>query len=238
MNTLTLDYFDFYVKKGFNPIPVYKRSKVPIGLKWNKKWNKNFNLNYFQNHECNIGILLGEIVDVEADTEEANQLLTQLIGDIKHPCYKSYKSFHHFFINPDPYLTAIRYKDIEFRGNKHHSVVPPSLHENGTEYKWVESSVFPPPEMPDSLLDFYNQIIKSRKTSLPRQKNKKIKIKPFHAKTICKKCNKTVFLHKKRLILEVAAFKENNLIWTCRECRDLNINSLVKKMKKKEKYNS
>jgi len=231
MNSTKLKYIEFYIKNNLKPIAVYPKSKIPIGKNWNKNWNKNKILNSFhKNAEINIGILLGDIIDVEADTEESNLLLNEMIEKIPHPCYMSSRSYHHFFLTPDPNLTALKVSGIEFRGYKHHSVVPPSSHENNIEYKWIETS-FPPPKLPQKLLDFYFQHKKHN--------NKIIKIKPGikpeHTTTICNKCQRKIYIHKKRLTLEVQAFLKLGSIWTCNNCRKIDLRPIVKKLKRKTK---
>lgn len=231
MNSTKLKYIEFYIKNNLKPIAVYPKSKVPIGKNWNKNWDKNKILKLIhKNPEINVGILLGDIIDVEADTEESNHLLNEMIEKTPHPCYMSSRSYHHFFLSPDPNLTALKVSGIEFRGHRHHSVVPPSSHENDIEYKWIETS-FPPPHLPQKLLDFYLQNKRTIKQTI------KIKpvLKPEHIQTICNNCKNKIYIHKKRLTLEVKAFLKLGNIWTCNNCRKIDLRPIIRKLKRKTK---
>ncbi len=147
---------------GWNVIPVNENSKCPVGKNWNEHvWTTDNLIDILiKRPNINIGLLLGDIIDVEADTPGANAMLDRIIGDYPHPIYQSTKSKHHLFLNPDKNLTRFTTQHIEFRGLKHHSVLPPSKI-NGVQYKWLTSG--PIPEMPKSLKLFY------LKTKYPRK---------------------------------------------------------------------
>jgi len=221
-----LDFFDRYVAIGLKPIALYKQSKTPISKGWYKNWSIDKWRCHFASGKFNMGIILGDIVDVEGDSPEANEILNKIIGSYPHPKFSSCKSVHHLFKNPDKDLTRIAHQGIEFRANNHQSVVPPSIHENNIRYRWIQGSIFEIPEMPSDLLNFYNGIKSLRKISLPPLKNK-----PFYS-TVCKSCNKRVKIHKKRLALEVKAFSQFGLSWACRDCRKLDIRPICRKLKR------
>lgn len=228
-NNRTVEHFDLYVSMGFKVIPLYAKSKIPIGRNWNKDWNKDSCRKILEDApDNNMGILLGDFVDVEADTQESNILLEQLIGDYPHPMYRSTRSIHHLFKNPDPLLTATKIYGIEFRGNRHQSVLPPSIHETGERYYWLKASTFPIPSMPDDLLEFY---FRNFKQSLTR-KVCKPRLKKGHSHTTCNVCGYRKFIHKKRLALEVQAFKEHGLKWQCHECRKLDLRAECRYIRK------
>lgn len=212
-----LQFFDSYVKAGFKPIALYGSSKIPVEKKWNSQWSCDRWRRYFESGSYNMGFLLGEILDVEGDTEEANAILTNLIGDTPHPYFQSHKSTHHLFLNPDKNLTRISRDGIEFRAFNHQSVVPPSTHDLGYDYKWLNGSSAIVSEMPNDLLRFYYDF-KSKYGSKQKEKNKSSKKTGFE-KTQCRKCCKMFFIHKKRLFLEVKAFNKLHLPWMCHGCR-------------------
>lgn len=179
--------------------------------------------------DCNLGILLGDIVDVEGDTEEANDALLHMIGSVPHPMYRSNRSIHHLFQSPDPFLTATRFYDIEFRGHRHQSVLPPSKHASGEEYRWLRGTVFPVPPMPQELQSFYfrNKKQKCRHTSI------KPKVLPHGlVKTSCNICGGSENIHRKRLRLEVQAFADFRLPWMCHKCRELDMRPSCRKIRK------
>ena len=216
-----LEHFDLYVKIGLKPIAIFKDSKCPIGNHWNKNWSIERWRPYFNFDDYNMGILLGDIIDVEADTEEANDLLLRMIDDAPHPMFRSSKSIHHLFINPDKDLTRAVYGGIEFRGYLHQSVMPPSVHNDGSQYRWLKKAQFPICSMPDELLRYYYS---NRKQDKPKKVAKtKRRVKKEHKRTECRICKNKFYIHKKRLILEVKAFRENSLPWMCHECRELDM---------------
>ena len=160
-----------------------------------------------------MGILLGNIVDVEGDTEEANDLLERMIDGALRPKFRSSKSIHNLFINPDPNLTRLVVGGIEFRAHKHQSVVPPSIHEDGTRYHWLSGSTFPIPVMPPELLSFYLRNKKSSQTIPVVKKTKKRTVRrkrSNYTQTRCNSCLNKYFMHKKRLMLEVRVLQSMN----------------------------
>lgn len=223
-----LEYFDRYVEAGMKVIPLHAHTKVPVGSKWNVGWNKDRCRKYIaDSDDCNLGILLGEIVDVEGDTEEANAYLESTLRNCPHPQYMSFKSVHHLFINPDPKLTMTRFNGMEFRGWLHQSVLPPSIHEKGASYLWLPQSVFPVPKMPLDLFQYYMEY--RSKPKKPRAKNF---LKPEHRRTVCKKCGGFQFIHQKRLMLEVRAFADLDMKWLCHRCRTVDLRPACRRIRK------
>ena len=103
-----IEYFDLYTKAGLRVIPLHPQSKVPMWDGWNVGWDVDrCRVTCARHPFANLGLLLGHIVDVEGDSEEANLSLARMIGDCPHPIYRSSKSVHHLFLNPDPKLTAM-----------------------------------------------------------------------------------------------------------------------------------
>lgn len=235
-----LKYFDGYVNCGFKPIAMYLGTKKPVSEKWNDNWSASKWRGYFATEEqkYNMGILLGDVVDVEADNEEANEFLNRLVGNAPHPAYQSSRSTHHLFLNPDPELRFSSFHGIEFRGHKVCSVFPPSIHESGVRYKFLKESTFKLSPMPEELLEFYfqNKPVKLKSNFRPKPNTK-----PGHTKTICKFCNCPKYRAKKRLVLEVKVFSEYfGTPWQCEDCRKVDVRELCRTMRKKlrvEKYN-
>lgn len=222
-----LKSFEIYVNNGLKPIALHKNTKIPVLKNWNC-WDKESNFNQLKYDKTNIGLLLGDIVDVEGDSEIANDTINDLIGNYQHPIYKSKKSYHHFFINPDPDLTILKFNDIEFRGKNHQSVIPPSQ-VDGIDYKWVHL-LFPIPEMPKSLYDFY---LANKKKYLKNHKLKNNEIKPGNTSLFCSICKEKKYINKNRLLCELIAFKAiNKISWQCIKCRTKDIRPQVKKIKK------
>jgi hypothetical protein len=190
-------------------------------------------------------------MDVEGDSSEANEMLNELCEGFPHPRYKSSKSVHHLFRSPDPKITIAHYKKIEFRGRNHQSAVPPSQHENGKRYEWIEwqDEI---PEMPKPL----KELLKISKIKKIKSKNKSsfgvnhvskidpvaqflrnnlkfdYDVKPGHSKLWCPICEGVKFLHSKRLHFEFIAFKTLGFDWSCSNCRDVDVRGLVRNLRK------
>lgn len=244
MQTFIADFVEAYINQGLKPIPLHHSSKRPIGAGWNQEWSADrCREGFYVYPNANIGILLGDVVDVEGDDEFANDLLTSLIGTYPHPTWRSSKSVHHLFQSPDPDLTRIVYKNIEFRGRGHQSVVPPSfVAETGARYQWLNTTKFPVPAMPEPLLDYYQNLPRKQQKKRPEKKEPvfgpnhrssvdpaqqylakhykfKYDVKPGHKKLWCADCGEICFIHKKRLHLEMDVLRFLGLKWTCNECR-------------------
>jgi len=217
MQTPILKQFDSLVDMGLQVIPLRFNSKIPMCKGWTT-WNKTECRETLQRFpEANIGILLGQIIDVEGDSRQANNRILSLIKDYPHPSYTSTKSIHHLFLNPDPDLKILKYDDIEFRAHKHQSVLPPSHHQ-GIHYEWVDNSMFPIPEMPEELYRFYLKL---------KRGNRKF-IKPGNLMVRCILCGKKCFVNKKRFRLELDIFKRLGLRWQCQSCRELDLRPICR----------
>lgn len=198
VNNVLLKYFDIYTDKfKWQIIPVYPNSKKPVGKHWNLGYNPTTVGQYFKdNPDANIGLLLGNLVDVEADTQHANDLLKKLVGDRPHPQYRSSRSTHHIFQSPDKNLTRRTFQGIEFRGHNHQSLLPPSRNEFDEPYRWLPESRSVVPAMPAALLRFYWRQVNSRL------------LKPNFMLSWCERCRKKFPVHKNKL------FKKN----ICNNC--------------------
>lgn len=196
-------------------IPLRSNSKVPLCKGWSKKWTLEHNRSTLRRFpDANIGLLLGDVVDVEGDSEHANRLLLDLIGDYPHPNYRSTKSIHHLFLTPDPHLRIFRFEEIEFRGEGHQSVLPPSQHQ-GISYSWL-GEIFPVPPMPKRLLDFF----KRQRHGHP--------VNDGHRQVWCAVCLSKCRMHWKRFQLELNIFRALGSDWKCRKCRDLDLRPLCR----------
>lgn len=231
---LLLKYFDKYVDAGLKPIAVHIKHKCPLGDAWNQKWDISRWRPFFEDtsKQYNMGILLGDIVDVEGDTEDANDLIERMIDGVPHPKFRSSKSIHHLFQTPDPELTRIVTGGIEFRGHRHQSVVPPSIHSEGMKYQWLEGSKMPVPKMPEELANFYFNNKKEKKEKIVAYKKPKRRTKVGHTRTECRICKNSFFIHKKRLMLEVRSFQEYDLPWMCHGCREIDMREPCRKLRK------
>jgi hypothetical protein len=219
-----LEYFDNYTNiLGWEIIPILPNKKIPI----NKEWNGNVYdcqaiRNFLeQNPNFNMGIRLGEIVDVEADSPAANKALHQMTAGVRHPMYQSSRSVHHLFLSPDPKLTKVETKggiQIEFRGNLHQSLLPPSV-VNDVRYKWLTFE-FPIPEMPAGLKSFYWRYVQRKR----KDNNMKL--------VACSICEKDRPINRDRYKLEQYAFARLKMPWQCQKCRKDNVRPLCRELRK------
>lgn len=222
MGANLVTYFDNYLSIGFQPIVLAPRSKKPLLKRWNSGYDPARWRRYLEespDKPYNIGVLLGRFVDVESDTEEGNAMLSSLIGELSHPCFRSDRSTHHIFLNPDVNLTVAKFHGIEFRGNMVHSVFPPSTHQSGSPYRFLRDSVLQVPPMPKPLLDLYWENREPRESRSRRRRA----VRDGFRKTVCGVCGVGSVVHGKRLALEVAAFASMGLPWSCRGCRKVDV---------------
>lgn len=218
--SVILDHFDALTDRGLKVIPLRTNSKAPMYREWQKDWSRDFARAKLQEFpDANLGLILGEVIDVEGDSDRANRLLLNLISDYPHPCYQSTKSIHHLFLNPVADLRHFRWEEIEFRGHGHQSVIPPSQHQ-GIKYRWLESFRFPVPPMPAKLLSFYEA-----KIATPRKD-------PRFATIWCVTCRKKFQPHRNRLTLEEQAFQALGQKWQCHDCRTIDLRDACRLLRK------
>lgn len=223
----TKDLFQKYLHYGYQPILLNHKSKKPILKNWNANYQPEIYLYYLnKSQNYNIGFLLGDIIDIEGDSEAANHFLNNLFSEINHPIYQSYKSTHHLFRNyKGCKITRLHARGIEVRAHKHQSVVPPSVHElGGFVYEW-KTPIFYHFEIP-----FLTESIEKRIKNYCGLHH--VTRKPNSSRIICAKCKKFIYVNKNRLQLEIAAFQTINNRWNCHKCRQFNINQIVRTIKK------
>ena len=213
----TKEAFEKYLDFGYKPILLHHNTKIPIFFGWQKKYNYKtyYDLLNNSNKKYNIGFLLGEIVDIEGDTEEANEILNRYFLTINHPIYKSKKSYHHLFKNSYRNISRIQINNFEIRGFSHQSVVPPSNVDYAQEdYIWTEDLIHfnELPEIPkDFTLDFK---ISSLKTNIKKNKHDKSKSGIW-----CYVCKNKFLLNKQLLNTQIKKFKLTNQKWKCKICK-------------------
>lgn len=219
----TIDHFDKLTELGLKVIPLRENSKVPMCKGWNSNWDRvaaRERLERFP--DANIGLLLGDVIDVEGDSEQANDIIARLVRNFPHPSYQSVRSVHHLFQTPDPNLKILKVGEIEFRGHGHQSVLPPSSH-HGFQYKWFRNFKFPIPEMPEPLLLFFRR----------NMYGAKVDRKPGHIRVWCAGCDRRVWIHKDRHEIETEAFHIFEQRWLCQGCRTLDIRSICRMIRAK-----
>ena len=128
-------------------VQVARRDKMPIGMAWQERSTDSLAvIDGWLAGGWNVGILLGHnnLIDVEYDDAEGRQLLASMgLLDIETPTWSSGRGEHRLFRLADP-LPERGWRKIggaEFRlgGNPAQSVLPPSVHPNGSSYAWTIS---------------------------------------------------------------------------------------------------
>lgn len=123
--------------------------KKPVATEWNRTRLSATDLQDHLSHaERNIGIVLNQskCIDVECDTQEAEQELVALFGGRMPmtPTWQSNRGKHRLFLRPAecPDKAKVMLGKVEVRGCSQtagaFSVVPPSVHpDTGARYDWL-----------------------------------------------------------------------------------------------------
>lgn len=157
---------------GYWVVPQMGKRAVALG--WDKWRLGEDDLKAYLGHGgMNIAIALhqSEIMDVECDTDEAENKLRSLVpeGYLQTPTWRSRRGRHRLFLRPPglPDRASVHASGIEFRiGNKAClSTVPPSRHETGVAYLWEDGlSIWDirPSPLPGELVDLLEKAKKPK----------------------------------------------------------------------------
>ncbi len=127
-----------------------------------------------------IGLNLGPsgLVDIEGDSPQAEAILDDLCQGLEFPCWRSRRSTHRLFRSTEG-ISHHRIADleIEFRAERHQSVLPPTqFRPGGTTYEWIVDpfDVAAPP-VPPKIVEFFKehggnarQVNRNREVGQPR----------------------------------------------------------------------
>jgi hypothetical protein len=146
-----------YLARGWNPVPVKYRDKIPIGEEWQNLIITEGNIaTHFNGARLNVGVQLGpksgDLTDVDLDCKEAVELAAALLPKTETYFGRESKPNSHFLYTIDdaPEKAAIKFVDkigkgaqttVELRlggGPKGaQTVFPGSTHESGETIKWA-----------------------------------------------------------------------------------------------------
>lgn len=172
------EWVKFYHKIGWNILPAREKKKNPLIPSWR----------YFQDHKVedsvirdwikqgkfsNINLCLGKIsnvYEIDVDCENAPIGIVQGLYDSNEIwiCESSNGKLKVFFKTSKPLPAKLDVKvnkdggHVELRGDNHLSVLPPSIHPNGTQYTWL-TDVKNNPLIPVNGEELYNTIVKNLK---------------------------------------------------------------------------
>lgn len=128
-------------------VQVARGNKMPLGVGWqNRSTSSLAVIDGWLAAGYNVGLLLGHsnLIDVEYDDAEGRQLLQDLgLLNIETPTWSSGRGEHRLFRLADtlPERGWRKIGGAEFRlgGKPAQSVLPPSIHPNGSSYAWTIS---------------------------------------------------------------------------------------------------
>ena len=146
----TLEWAKFYKSKEFSVIPLKYKSKIPAIKSWKKYQSQHATdeeLNkWFGNGSMNIAIVTGEISGlavIDQDSEKAVLFAkdnkfpkTPLVKTGKKHGYHAYCKFKE---GVRGFQKRDDLPDIDLRGEGGYVVAPPSIHESGNRYHWLDN---------------------------------------------------------------------------------------------------
>ena len=143
-----MDPINALAAAGCRFVRVARRGKRPLGAAWQHRATDNpAEVAAWLAARSNVGILLGPasgVVDVEYDDPAGlEQLAAFGILDIPTPTWRSARGEHRLF-RWEPWMppaAVVKADALEVRlgGRAAQSVLPPSIHPDGTTYRWTTS---------------------------------------------------------------------------------------------------
>ena len=163
-----------YANRGWRVVPLRAKDKKP----WLPEWQHAASTDedtiirwWEKTPASNVGVQLGQasgIIDIEGDESTSEAEIAALFGGTIPPCpmFKSYRSTHRLFAWSDrlPGGAVVHIGAVEIRtgngGRGAQTVFPPSVHQSGITYQWLEGcdpdSIDPPTIHPDVLGKIWN----------------------------------------------------------------------------------
>jgi hypothetical protein len=142
-----LKIVDYYLKQGFNIIPVPSCTKEPV-IKWKayqerKATHEEVSAWFPDNYKGNIAVVLGKtsgnLCDIDCDSHELLEILSKAVPDTM--IVKSFRGGHIYVSTdyeiPKFTLNLGKYGKIEVLGQGQIGILPPSLHPNGITYEFI-----------------------------------------------------------------------------------------------------
>jgi len=150
---------------GWRLVAMPRGSKNPgdeLGSGWQSKaTNDQAIVRRWLDRGLNIGVLLGPssgVIDVEYDSEEGREILKDAEPTLS---YRSAKSLHRLYRWDDRFEfenVKFGHKGTEWRFGQDagQSVIPPSVHESGARYEWVD--LLPIATLPESMWRLFQEL--------------------------------------------------------------------------------
>lgn len=162
---------------GWHLVPIVSGSKNPgsiLGTGWQYQASCNPKvIAGWQSAGHNFGVLLGPtsgIIDVEYDSQEGGEILKDAEPTLS---YRSAKSLHRIYKWDSRFElenVKIGHRGTEWRFGQDagQSVIPPSLHETGIRYEWVD--LLPIAELPEWMWELYQRLREDGEKTRAREK--------------------------------------------------------------------
>lgn len=133
---------------GCRFVRLARREKRPLGAAWQTKATGDLTyVKQWLRAGSNVGLLLGPasgVVDVEFDEWPGmEELAAYGFTDIKTPTWRSARGEHRLY-RWEPWMPAaavvhVGVLEVRIGGRAAQSVLPPSIHPDGTAYEWIVS---------------------------------------------------------------------------------------------------
>jgi Bifunctional DNA primase/polymerase, N-terminal/AAA domain len=158
-----------YLRRGWAVIPVPRAQKRPGRNGWEgERWRPEDVPNQWTNGE-NIGVLLGEpsgnLTDLDLDCEQAIRLAGRFFPLSITTTRAGAPDSHWWYKASDRQVGQHSLEDLdgekllELRGGAgHHTLLPPSVHPSGEEWRWSESGLGIAEVSADELLRCYREL--------------------------------------------------------------------------------
>ena len=135
-------------EKGFTLIPVKYREKNPLVSNWQTRTVNDNNPGEF-NGQVNVGVVLGaasgNIIDIDLDDPVATELASKFLPETGKIFGRASSPSSHYLYRTDgeagkkaTYQSKFFERPIlEYRSEKHFTVIPPSVHKSGEQIEWL-----------------------------------------------------------------------------------------------------
>jgi hypothetical protein len=186
LKTSTLDTALAVHDLGLVPVIVKAGEKGPCDTDWQaQKYERNELIRRYGNKpDLNVGILLGDIIDIEGDGENAEAEFAELFAGYDVPAMPSWQSNRgiHRAFEKDARLTALgtsnfKHGSLEFRiggdGHAAQSLLPPST-TDGVTRDWIVPLTVdnPPAKLPEEVVNRILVLYAASKTADQSKKRK------------------------------------------------------------------
>ena len=149
-----------FTEAGYHVCLIKPNDKKPIGNEWqNRRYAVDeLRRRFDANPALNVGIVLGEVIDVECDSPEAEQALLRWFDGVEPQTisWQSARGKHRLFLNDARFASlgaVVKVEGVEVRlgGSKGaQSLLPPSVTDEFTR-EWINGPETPIADLPESV---------------------------------------------------------------------------------------